>query len=276
MKIVADSSTLYSPEEGKALGVTIIPSCTIINDKAYREYVDITSEECLKAIEGGAVPTTSQPAIGDVMDALESDGEEILVISIGDGLSGAYQNVMGVKNSMEKNDHIHIIDTKTLAGPERYILNKALKLREEGLNMDNIKKELQKCIESSVSVVIPVDFNFLKRSGRLTPLAAKIGGLIKIVPVMTQTEDKRRITPLAMKRSWKKAVQAVIDHFKQLGVNADYLISISHAGALESARGVMEQMKLHFSDTTMEIFQLPPTLMTHGGPGCVVVQAVKK
>lgn len=276
MKIVADTSTLLTPEEGSALGVSIIPVGVVVNGEVFRDMEEITSEQFLDYVREGVVPTSSQPTIGDVLEIFEGTEEEILYLAIGDGLSGAYQNAVGAKNSLEKNDHIHIIDTKTLAGPERYLVRKAAELREKGFCVERIKKEILKCVETSVSFVIPVDFNFLKRSGRLTPIAASIGSLIKIVPVLTQTEDKRRITPFAIKRSPKKAIAAIIDHLKSMGVNEKYLISICHGGAHERAKEVVELMKKQFADTTVELFQLSPALITHGGPGCIVIQAIRK
>ena len=276
MKIVTDSATLYSPKEAEEMGFTVIPACVINNGQTYRDFEDITSDEFLSLIKNGEVPTSSQPSIGDVLEVLENTQEEILYLSIGDGLSGAYQNAMGAKNTLASNDHIHIIDTKTLAGPERYLVQKALKLKEAGLDLVKIKTELQKCIATSASFVIPADFDFLKRSGRLTPIAAKIGGLIKIVPVLTQTEDMRRITPFAIKRSWKTAVEAIIKHFSSLGINENYIISISHAGAPEKAKEVLKQIKEQLHNSTFEFFQLSPNLITHGGPGCVLIQVIKK
>lgn len=41
MKIIADTPTLYSPVEGRAMDVTIVPACTIIGEKVYRDYEDI-------------------------------------------------------------------------------------------------------------------------------------------------------------------------------------------------------------------------------------------
>ncbi len=277
MKIIADSSTLYSPQEGKELGITIIPVSVAINGETYKDYVDIQSEEFLRMIENGGVPTSSQPAIGEVMEAFEEAGEEeILMLSIGDGLSGAYQNAVGAGNCMEQNGHIHIIDTKTLAGPHRYLVQKAIRLREEGFRIEEIKKALYKSIESSVSFVIPVDLNFLKRSGRLTPVAAKIGGLIKIVPVLTQTADKKRIQPFVIKRSVRKAVEAIISHLKELKVDENYLISVGHAGTYEKAVEILGQIREQFASTSIEILQLSPALITHGGPGCITIQAIRK
>ncbi len=276
MKIVADSSTLYSPEEGKTLGVTIIPACAVINGEVYRDYEDIDSDTFLKLIHDGGIPTSSQPAIGDVLDVFEGCDEEILYLSIGDGLSGTYQNAVGAKNSIDDNAHIHVVDTKTLAAAQRYLVRKAIRLRDEGTDIEAIKERLEESIETSVSFVIPADFDFLKRSGRLTPIAAKIGGMIKLVPVLTQTADKKRITPFVIKRSSKKAVEAIINHLQAMGVDEHYLVSVSHGGAENAAKSVCEQLKARFPRTDMELFLLAPALITHGGPGCIVIQAIRK
>lgn len=276
MKIIADTPTLYSPEEARVLGLTIIPACTIIGDDVYRDYQDISGEEFLKKVAGGAVPTTSQPSIGDVLEVFESCTEEILVLPIGDGLSGTYQNMQGAKNLIAENGHIHVVDTKTLAGPQRYLVQKAMELRDQGMDIEGIVKELKGSIETSASFVIPVDFNFLRRSGRLTPVAAKLGTVLKIVPILTQTKDMRRITVFSIKRSRKKAMNALIDHFKQLGVGENHLITISHGGAPEDAETIKNQFSEHFPDTQIEVFMLPPSLVCHGGPGCIVVQTIRK
>lgn len=276
MRIITDTASLYAPAEGEKIGVTVIPACTLIGEQFYRDYEDLSSEDCIRLIKEGTVPTTSQPAIGDVLEYLENNEDEILYLSLGDGLSGAYQNAVGARNCVKNSEHIHIIDTKTLAGPQRYLVQKAVQLREKGLGIEKIKEELSICIETSVSFVIPEDFEFLKRSGRLTPIAAKIGGLIKIVPVLTQTADKKRIMPFVIKRSGRKAVEAIMGHLKSLGVDENYIISIGHAGAYEKAKDALAQIKEQFADSTLEILQLAPTLMTHGGPGCITIQAIRK
>ena len=276
MRIIADSPALYTPEEGREVGITVVPTCTIIDGEVYRDYEDINGEEFLQKIEEGAVPTTSQPAMGDVVDVYESTEEEILFFTIGDGLSGTYQNAQGAKNCVDNPERIHVIDTKTLAGPQRYLIQRALKLKEMGMGIEKIKEEIKKNIDSSMSFVIPEDFEFLRRSGRLTALAAKIGTMVRIFPVMTQTEDMRRITVLTIKRTQKQAVDAIVEQMKESGVDENYLITISHAGVCEKAKKVMNQIKGTFANTKMEIHQLAPSLMTHGGPGCVVVQAIRR
>lgn len=274
MKIITDTSALYTLQEGKELGTEVIPACALVDGVVYRDYEDISSEDFLRLLGEGKVATSSQPAIGDLIDIFEGTQEEILYLAIGDGLSGTYQNAMGARNSVEQNEHIYIIDTQTLGGAQHFLVQKAIKLKKEGVGIEEIVRQIKNSILTSASFVIPNDFNYLKRSGRLTPIAAAICSVIKIIPVLTQTEDMKRIKPYTLKRSHKKAVEAVIEYFKGMSVNKDYIISIGHAGVRQMAENVVRQIRNHFSDITIELFQLSPTLITHGGPGCITIQAI--
>ena len=276
MRIITDTASLFTPEEGKTVSISVVPTCVICKDEAYRDYEEIQVEQLLELISSGETPSTSQPAIGDLLDVFEGTTEETLGLFIGDGLSGGYQSAVGAKNSMDENEHIHIVDTKTLAGAEGYLVEKAIDLRAKGLGIKEIKEELEKSITASVSFVIPADFEFLKRSGRLTPIAAKISSMIKIVPVMTQTEDKKKITLFTVKRSWKKATEAIAEQLKKIGVDEGYMIYICHGGDETAAEGVLSRLKESFCNVTTKMMCLSPSMLTHGGPGCVLVQAIRK
>ena len=276
MRIIADTATLFSPSEGTEQGLTIIPVCVNINNQTYKDYADISSEEFLELVGKGGTPSSSQPAIGDILEVFESGEDEMLVLTVGDGLSGGYQSTLSARSCATDPERIHVLNSKTLAGPLRYLAKKAVSLKERGLNMERIKCELTASIESSVSFVIPEDFDFLKRSGRLTAITAKVGGALKLLPVLTQTEDKTRIKPVTIKRTWKSAVDVIIQRLTALGVDHEYLISVCHAGTYQKAVSVVEQIRETFARSEVEILHLSPALITHGGPGCIVVQAIKK
>lgn len=276
MKIIADTATLIPPVQGAAEGMTVIPVCVSIDGQTYQDYTQISSAELLERIARGGVPSSSQPAIGDVLDVLESSSEEMVFLTVGDGLSGAYQTAMGARNMAEDPERIHIINSRTLAGPLRYLARKAVSLKDQGMSAAQIIENLQGSIESSVSFVIPEDFEFLKRSGRLTAVTAKIGGALKLLPVLTQTKDKTRISPVGIKRGWKAAVELIMQRLENQGVGEGWLISVSHAGTAEKAQGILNQVMDRFPRAEGELLELSPGLMTHGGPGCIVIQAVCK
>lgn len=121
---------------------------TYIGDKAYKDYEDISSEDFLDVAASGETPTSSQPAIGDVLEIFEDVHEEILHLSLGDGLFGAYQNAVGARNCIDKNCHIHVVDTKTLAGPQHYLVQKALYPWRTGLYRNSSDSEINVTIFS--------------------------------------------------------------------------------------------------------------------------------
>lgn len=277
MKIITDSGSLFSPQKGKDLGIDVLPLHVIIDKKAYKEFVDIQSEEFIEMVKAGHVPSSSQPSIGETMEVFEKyQDEDILVINLADGLSGTYQSTLAAKESSECPDRIHVINSMTLCGPQKYLVEKAIKLNEMGLDLEHIKKELYKSIASEKSFLIPQDFGFLKRGGRLTPLAATLGGMLRITPIMTLTKDAKRLEKYGMKKTFKSAIKEIIKAFQEMGVDENYKIYVTHAGVLQQAKDTVEQIQQAMSNVEVEIAQLSPVFIAQGGPGCIAVQAIRK
>ena len=140
IKIISDSSTLYTVSEAKDKGFYSVPLHVTIGDDSYRDLEDINSEQLLKMIEDGAIPKTSQPSIGEkiaLYDELSKDNEVIDVTMAG-GLSGTYQAALTAKNTCERPDKIHVIDSMTLCGPHRYMVDLALQMAKEKKSVKEI------------------------------------------------------------------------------------------------------------------------------------------
>ena len=130
--------------------------------------------------------------------------------------------------------------------------------------------------ENNESFLIPQDFAFLRRGGRLTPVAAAIGSVLKIKPVMTQTPDGRQLDKFTIKRTMKAAVQAVIKRMHEKGVDNRYIIHVSHANTLSDARKVIDWLKEEFPDVEVQLLDLGAAFVTQGGPQCVAIQYIEK
>ena len=79
---------------------------------------------------------------------------------------------------------------------------------------------------------------------------------------------------MTIRRTWKTAVATIISSLKSIGVDSKYLITVAYAEDRDLACRVMKQIRESFPETQTEILQLAPSLITHGGPGCIVVQTV--
>lgn len=276
VQIITDSSTLYTPDEAKALGFESVPLCVNIGDFEGRDLL-IDMEDYYDRIRKGGIPKSSQPPIGDVVDVYEKyEGHEIINISMADGLSGTYQSACSAKEMLEDGSKVTVINSKTLCGPHRYMVEKAQKMKEAGHSAKEIIDWLEDIKEKSESFLIPQDFDFLRRGGRLTPVAAALGSVLKLKPIMTLTEDCKRLDKFAVKRTMKSAVDTVISHLKTRNLDSRHILYISHADALEDAKKIMAQMKEVFTELEVKILDLSPVFVAQGGPKCVAIQYIER
>lgn len=183
VRIVSDTSTLYSTAQAREAGFAVSPLAVTIAGESYRELDEMTPERFVEIIAEGNMPASSQPAIGEVMDLYqEYAGEEIINISMADGLSGTYQSAVA---AAEGAANITVVNTTTLCGPHRYMAEKAVELAKAGKSKQEILDALERMMATDVSYLMPADFDDLRRDGRLSPLVSLVGKTIKLAPVLT-------------------------------------------------------------------------------------------
>ncbi len=278
VKIMTDTASMFTPEVGAELGIPVAPLTVTIAGHTYRENVEMFPPAFLKLIREGHLPTSSQPAPGDLIEHFEraTKRDPLIYITMADGLSGTYQSGCAVRETMENREYITVLDSKTLCGPEGAIVRKAHRLAQEGKSVQEIVAELQENIASNKSYLIPQDFSYLRRGGRLSPGAAHVGGLLRLVPLLVQSESGRSLDKAALCRNFTKTVEKVIEGFRRWGVDESYLISISHADTFEQGSLAYSMLSAAFRGTALELNDLTPVFITQGGPKCVSIQAIKR
>lgn len=277
IKIVADSSSLYSKSEGSEKGVIVAPLIVSINGHTYKEFEDIRTEEFIDIINKGHIPSSSQPSIGEVLDIYDQyPDDEIINISMADGLSGTYNSACVAKGMASNPERIEVINSKTLCGPHKYLVNLAIELVKQGKTKKEIVDEINKTLEDTQSYLIPHDFDFLVRGGRISSLIGKIGSAIKLVPVMKLAENKQSLVKFTTKRTFKKAIAKIVEEMIEYGVDSNCKIYISHAcieNLVEEAKNIILN---NIENADIEINLLSPAFTTQGGPGCVAIQYIRK
>lgn len=275
VRIITDSSCTFTKEEGKNMGIDILSLRVNIGDME-GEDLDLDMKEFYGRIAKGEIPRSSQPPIGDVVEAYEKyPDDKIINIAMADGLSGTHQTACAAKEMVDNKDNITVLNTRTLCGPHRYMVETAVKMKNLGKTAEEIIEWLKKAADSAESFLIPQDFAFLKRGGRLTSMSAALGSVLSLKPIMTQTEDGKRLDKYAIKRNLKKAVRTVIERMQEKGVGEKHIIYVSHADALEDAKKVIEQIKEAFVNIEIHLLDLGAAFVTQGGPQCIAIQYIE-
>ena len=144
-----------------------------------------TSDEYVKLLHGDEMPVSSQPSLGDMLQELEGIDEDVIMLTVADGLSGEYSTAMSLRERLPNRDRIFVINSRSLAGPLRYMAVKAAGLRDRGISTKEIVSQIRACARSTISYVIPADFNYLRKSGRITNMTSRIGSALHLLPVLT-------------------------------------------------------------------------------------------
>ncbi len=275
IRITADTSTLYSPTQAKEAGFEVAALTVNIAGRTYKELEEIEGEAFIEIINQGNMPISSQPAIGDVLDIYNSDiNSDVIHITLADGLSGSYQTAQAAKKMAENPNRITVINSRTLCGPHRYLVENALAMVKKGLTTQAIIRHTEELMKQTKSFLVPQDFAYLRRGGRLSPLVSYVGQAIRFCPVLTPTEDGKQLTIAGVKRNFAGALETMAKSFEALHVGENHRIYISHAQNLKNAQQALELMKNRFPKTKIDLVKLSPAFITQGGPGCVAVQCI--
>ena len=277
VRIVSDTSTLYSTTQAREAGFAVSPLSVTIAGESYREFDEISSEEFVAIIQKGHMPTSSQPAVGEVAALYEQYPEDdILNITMALGLSGTYTGALAAAQMCDNQDKITVVNSRTLCGPHRYLVERAVEMARDGKTVAEIVSWLEEKMDTAKSYLMPADFGYLRRGGRLSPLVSHVGQVAGLAPVMTQTEDGKQLSIASVRRGFANAIKYVAGALEKREVGKGWRVYISHAAVPEKAAQAQEILNKVLPDAVYEILPLSPAFITQGGPGCVAVQVIEE
>ena len=190
VRIVTDSSSEISQEEAKRLNIEVLPLTIIFGNEQYRDGIDITSDEFYeKLVTSSEFPTTSQLSF-DALSSLFADakdkGDEVLVIPIASALSGSCE--WAVRAAKESGyDKITVYDSKCTTFMLEILVREAVRLRDK--TVGEIVSALDE-LRPRITLLAALDtLEYLKKGGRINKTVAAVGGMLKIKPVITVSDE---------------------------------------------------------------------------------------
>ena len=182
--VVTDSGTGWTMEQARALGLYYLPLQVKCGDEEFLDGVDLTVSELYARLKRGEMPTTSMPPVGKVEALFEELKQEqvdhVIAVPLTSGISSTAEMIQAAAHRAEMS--LTLIDPYTTVNIQGYLALCAHQLAQQGVEPAEIERRLKACVEHSNSLLVPDDLHHLKRGGRLTPLAATLGSMLKIKP----------------------------------------------------------------------------------------------
>lgn len=270
--IVTDTTSAMDKDIAEKYDIELVSLSVIIDKQEYKDQIDITTQQLYDMLEDGKVPSTSQPNTGYLVAKMEEwkqqNYEAIIVITCSSDLSGTNNGFHLAKDTVGL-DNIYIYDSRQIGAPVMDMAVTAKKMADEGKSVAEIMDTLKAKTENSFSFLYPDNFDQLSRSGRLSPMAARMASMLKIKALLCLDEQGKSVDKYAMCRTEAKILKLVLDKFKELGVNCqDHKIYISHANNIAFAKKAKLLFQTAFQGIEVEINNLPAVLTCHGGLAC--------
>lgn len=281
--IITDSNSGITQDEGRKLGVSVVPMPFYINEKLYFEGITLTQEEFYERLKNDEPISTSQPSPADVCglwDSLLKEYDEIVHIPMSSGLSASCSTAMAM--AQDYDGRVQVVDNQRISVTQRQSVLDALALREADKNAAEIKEILEaEKMESSIYITLDT-LKYLKKGGRITPAAAAIGTVLNLKPVLQIQGEK--LDAYSKTRGKKQAKKVMLNamkndmetRFAKYVESGEMCLEIAYSGNREEAEEFKKEVEETFPGYEIVMRPLSLSVACHIGYGAVAVACAKK
>lgn len=184
VKIISDSTCDLSKELIDKYDIEIIPLHIHLGEGEYLDGVNITPDEIYAWSDANnTTPKTSAASITDVISVYEKYPEdEIIIFSISGSMSTTVNVMRLAAEDIERENEIHIIDSKNLSTGIGLLVLEAARMAKEGMKATDIVASIKEMIPKVRASFVVDTLTFLHRGGRCSGVAALAGGALKLHP----------------------------------------------------------------------------------------------
>ena len=269
--LILESSA--SVEDG-APGVIVVPMRLEVGGELLRDGVDITPDEVYARLEAGEIVRTSTPSPGEFLEAMRaSTGEAIVCLTMAATLSATNQAAhvaAGMLAAEGDTRRVLVVDTGSAAAGLGLVARIAIELMRQGASLERLEERLTRAAQDVVLIGSLATLKYLRRSGRVPAVAAEVGDLLKVRPLLELRHSVARRTGIV------RGEERMITALRRLAVETRrddpmrpvWLLTV-HAAAPERAARVRRELHAVLPVARSETLSMSPVMGAYTGPGMV-------
>lgn len=278
VKIIVDSASDYTEKQLEEKGIERVCLHVMFGEKVYTGALE-PDLFYKKLLEREHFPTTSQPSPQDFLeryDALTENGDSVVVITISAGLSGTYQSACIAKNMCKNGKNVYVVDSNTAVCGIQLLADEAVRMADEGADAETIAKAIEE-LKGRVKIAAAIDtFEFLVKGGRVSKLAADIGSLANLKPLIT-LDGEGRISVWGKALGKAKACALIAKQMLSDEPDYDYDPILVYSHETDNCDKLYEKLvSLDIPVSRDRASNVGATIGTHVGPGAFGVVYIKK
>ncbi|MBR4740900.1 MAG: DegV family protein [Bacteroidales bacterium] len=280
LKIYTDTDTDFTPELAAEYGYKLISMPYSIDAKTTYPYVDFQTFDAhafYDVLRGGVLPTTSAISKEQYLNYFVEDfeaGNEILYVHFSRAMTNTFdamdQAIAQLKAQYPK-ARFEEIDTKGITTISYAIVREVGDLVKAGKTLDQILEWAKTEVDKFAMYFFADDLKFFRRSGRVSGLAATMGTLIGVRPLIHMSQEGKMVS-VGTAKGRMNAMAYLVDKVGELGDELEkHRICIGHTDAPEIARNIASMIENKYGKQDIVFVDVNPTAGSHCGPNGVGV-----
>ncbi|MBO2517028.1 MAG: hypothetical protein CW338_07115 [Clostridiales bacterium] len=281
LRFFTDSDTDITPRVAAEYDCTIISMPYSIDGKTVYPYVDFSDFDAhafYDELRGGVLPNTSaisEQHYTEYFEPVFAAGDDILYVHFSRAMTMTFDNMDRAVAALKEKypgRGFYEIDTKGITILSYIIVRAAGDLYKAGKSAEEIVEWAKTEVDHYAVYFFADDLRFFKHSGRVSGLAAFMGTLVGVRPIIYMNDEGKMVS-VGKERGRAKALDRLVKYVEELGDHVkDYRVVVGNADAPDLANEVAEQLRGKFGDDLdIEIVSVNPTAGSHCGPDTVGV-----
>lgn len=232
-------------------------------------------------IDEGKMPSTTQININEYIEYFEKlmkEGKDVLHISFSSAMTGSVENaILAAKEISERypNQRIEVLDSLSASSGYGLLLDEVLDLRDSGKTYDEIKEWVLENVQHLHHYFFSTDLKYFRRGGRVSGVAATLGSILNICPMM-RIDENGKIIAFTKARGKKNAIKKILAYMEKIAYNGkDYSGKcwINHSNSFEDASYLKEIVEKNFPNlkNKIRIYDIGTVIGSHTGPGTISI-----
>jgi DegV family protein with EDD domain len=269
--IVTDSTAYLPPEKVAELKIEVVSLIVNFGDQSWPEasvsdYRDFYEQ--LRRVS--YLPTTSQPSMGDFLQAYErlaGKVDSIISIHISGGISGTVQAARSAARMLPGVD-ISVVDSGAASIGLYMMVDAAARTAAAGWSKERVLEAIEYIKKHMTLLFLPDSLEYLRRGGRIGGAAALVGTLLQVKPILHFNTDKNNIIDVYEKiRTKEKGLQRILSELdKACRQSSELKIGLVHVGTEADGKALLQRVQTLYPESYLEMFTLGPVIGAHIGP----------
>ena len=257
-------------------GISLLPCEYTVDGEPQTYWGDVDSFDAHEFYEGLKIGKTVRTSLLNTQLFLSrfgtilTKGTDIIYISMSSGISGTYNAArLAAEELMElyQGRFVHVVDSLGCGFGSGLLAVKAAELSKQGMSARAAADILDQEVPHCCQYFTVDDLSFLKKTGRVSGMTAKIGTVLNIKPVLFG-DPTGHIISCAKVRGRRKAIETLAKKYEEKRIKSgEQRICISHGDCLEDAEILAGLVRKITPECPITICQHEPFSGAHVGPG---------